>query len=510
MSTPISNEDEIRSTLLQWTQQGQLSNVVVAVDGSSLTLSHADAGTTTTLTNIPISISSSNSNDNPGDIKSCQYTLVSLYLQIRDADQKVMDYRNACKQYNVSDPVKTLDKALVVSYFLGSTDSTSAPMDMEDAAPENAAATTEKSVSLAVDDDTALADSQQRLDAHRKHKEDRKREKERHARDKHARDKHHKHKSRRDKPSHEAAAKKKPKLVTNEELFSNLNVVVDKRQVGATTSIVTLDANDDDALTRALSADGFVVTPELLEASRDATRRIVSHEIPMGNSASILRAANPRRNLSRVLELFNEAWNPASAHNKRGGRPRPPPPPMPGTGPKTYLMGKKPVIVVPKSMTAPLTLMNAHAFFAQAQFVPRQVSIQQLGPQRTPLTTFTRTIGGMPLEYEIVDNPTTKLGPNPKEWERIVAVVVLGQSWQFKDWLGKYSDPTFLFAHSFGFFVRMEGDKIPPDIPQWAVKQAQLNRDKRSLDSVTFAHFWNGLDEWMSVHKRELLPQNPH
>ena len=53
----------------------------------------------------------------------------------------------------------------------------------------------------------------------------------------------------------------------------------------------------------------------------------------------------------------------------------------------------------------------------------------------------------------------------------------------------------------------MEGDKVPAELAGWSVRKSQLNRDKRGLDSVTFASFWNGLDEWMSVHKRELLPQ---
>lgn len=52
----------------------------------------------------------------------------------------------------------------------------------------------------------------------------------------------------------------------------------------------------------------------------------------------------------------------------------------------------------------------------------------------------------------------------------------------------------------------MEGDKVPKDVTQWAVKRATLNRDKRNLDPVTYHQFWNGLDEWMKVHKRELLP----
>jgi parafibromin len=114
--------------------------------------------------------------------------------------------------------------------------------------------------------------------------------------------------------------------------------------------------------------------------------------------------------------------------------------------------------------------------------------------------------GGL-LEYEIVDNPR-KLGHKVEDWERIVAVVVLGQAWQFKDWLRGYNMPATLFDKVYGFYVGMEGDKLPADVQGWAVRKAVLNRDKRGLDSVTHASFWNGLDEFMKVHKAELLPQH--
>ena len=162
-------------------------------------------------------------------------------------------------------------------------------------------------------------------------------------------------------------------------------------------------------------------------------------------------------------------------------------------------------------MTAPLTLINAHEFLCHSKFVSRTAMMQQHPARKAnPLTTFTRTVtgaaGGL-LEYEIVDNPR-KLGSNPHDWERIVAVVVLGQSWQFKDWLKPhYNVPAELFNRVFGFYVSMEGEKEPSEVAGWAVHRSKLNRDKRGLDSVTYASFWNDLDEWMRVYKAELLPQ---
>jgi len=92
--------------------------------------------------------------------------------------------------------------------------------------------------------------------------------------------------------------------------------------------------------------------------------------------------------------------------------------------------------------------------------------------------------------------------------ERVVAVIALGQSWQMKDWPGSYSNPVQLFNRTFGFYIGMEGDKIPTELQGWSVTQSKLNRDKRGLDSVTYASFWNALDEWMAIHKPEMLPRD--
>ena len=110
------------------------------------------------------------------------------------------------------------------------------------------------------------------------------------------------------------------------------------------------------------------------------------------------------------------------------------------------------------------------------------------------------------VEYELLDNPR-KL-TSREDWERVVAVLVLGQKWQFKDWPGKYSDPVQLFANTYGFYIGSEGEKISSDLEGWSVTQTVLHRDKRGLASVTHASFWNGLDEWIKIHRPELLPQS--
>jgi parafibromin len=386
---------------------------------------------------------------------------------------------------------------VVVSYFFGSTEMTVDP-SVATAAPTEAPKVTAEAAGDSREEDRRKKEKGS-SSRHRKDKE---------SSSKRKKDKHGSKHGRADAASSEKKKKVKS-TVTNEELFSNLNVVVGKRT--ATTAADETVEQDKLEITKALSADGFMVTPELLEEYRERTQLLLASEIPVGDSASILRAANPRKDLSRVLEIFNETVN--TKKSKAASAARGPKQPVV----KTFLVGKKPVIIVPKGMTAPVTLLNAHEFLSKGRYIPRGEIMKQQrqapGGRRPPApTTFTRQVGaaisdGGLIEYEITDNPKRLLGSDPKEWERVVAVFVLGQPWQFSDWYFKYNDPVHLFSKAFGFFVYLEGDKLPGDVKSWAVRHAKLNRDKRGLDSVSSAAFWNGLDEFMSVHKRELLPQ---
>ena len=281
------------------------------------------------------------------------------------------------------------------------------------------------------------------------------------------------------------AKKKGKKLMTTEQMLDNLNVVVAKRE----------GFGDNAELTQALSAEGFELTPEMV---KDSIADIVAMEIPVGNSNSILRPA-PNRDFQRVLDLYLET------EKKRK--------PLSSPALKSpYLVGKKPIIVVPKGMTPPVTIWNAHDFFATSKFVPRDVLMKQGTTKASIKTIFKHKLdprrGGFELEFELMDNPTAKLGTNPKEWERIVAVVSLGASWQHKDWPRGYSAPVDLYSRVFGFYIGMEGEKEPEELPKWAVQKGLLSRDKRALDSVVSANFWDGLEDRLVTKKPEFLPQN--
>lgn len=400
-----------------------------------------------------------------------------------------------------------------------------------------------------------------------------------------------------DDDDHDRKKSKVPKApITNEQLVANLGKIVDKRDTasnmetpskdkeemdaptdstpvaaavngdGADSSQVTPAATptptDDEGLTKEeteekekedrelilkwLSPEGFQVdSPTVaaaIEADREAVRRITALEIPVGDSASILRAGAggeivdkvndasaslgggvKKRDFKRVLDLYQEVVM-AEERAKRsssssGGKKRPPPPPSGPHGsssknPRTSSGGAtasggtstkpsegNPIIVVPNAMTSAITMINAGLFLGKdATFVPRDQAVSNpKAGKRGGTISITRKLhprlGGAEITYDIIDNPTTRLKKD--EWNRVVAVVCQGAAWQFKGW--RYSDPVDLFSRTFGFYVGLEGSTAPNELRGWNVKIGKVSRDRRGLDNISHASFWNGLDEFMAV-----------
>lgn len=315
------------------------------------------------------------------------------------------------------------------------------------------------------------------------------------------------------------------------------------------------DENDNKAsVSEALSADVFHFSKEDVDADREATERITANETPVGNSASVLRFTSDKDSFSRVLRAYREVRDresrrssgggssgsgkhhgggssggrSSSGHGRSGHSQRRWDAPSSSNGRSSSSSrkdgssssshrsarrrrpDKPPLIIVPNAMTAPIGLVNARDFFHGKRYVPREEARRRGDGARPTPFTFKRRLparlvgagnGGSELEYEVMDDPRRL--PR-EEWDRIVAVVPLGEAWQFKNW--RWQRPTEIFDRCLGFWIGMEGAPLPKDLAGWNVRRARLNQDKRGLDSVAHADFWNSLDEWMVLHKREYLP----
>ena len=418
------------TTLREWASQGKLKAALLSDDGKSLTLDG-------------ISLQGDEIASIDQDGKSCQYSLASIFLQIRDPSQGLMPYRNACKKYSVTDPIKATDKPIVVAFFLGAA--------------------------------AVLVPPPPPPPPKEDHSKSRKQEKK-------------ERKSDKKRPSSGSSVlppkKKEKRVITTEQMLDNLNVVVGKRE----------GSREKSELALALSAEGFDLTPEMIN---EFTVDIMATEIPVGDSNSILRPA-PNRDFQRVLDLYLETETKRKVVQAAPILQRP------------HLVGKKPIIVLPKGLTPPVTIWNAYQFFQDSKFIPRDILLKQ-GATKASIKTlikhkFDIRRGGHELEFELMDNPLSQLGPNPKDWDRIVAVVSIGASWQFKDWPRGFATAVDLFTKSFGFYIGLEGDKEPEELQHWAVRKGYLSKDKRSLDSVCYATFWDGLEDRVVTKKPEFLP----
>lgn len=112
----------------------------------------------------------------------------------------------------------------------------------------------------------------------------------------------------------------------------------------------------------------------------------------------------------------------------------------PAAKPKMHLKGSKvgegvPIILVPSAFQTLITIYNVKEFLEDGVFVPTDAKVKQLKPGSakpdcvTVQKKFSRD--RVVAAYEVRDKPSAL---KSEDWDRVVAVFVLGKEWQFKDW----------------------------------------------------------------------------
>ncbi|XP_058085014.1 protein CDC73 homolog isoform X2 [Magnolia sinica] len=105
--------------------------------------------------------------------------------------------------------------------------------------------------------------------------------------------------------------------------------------------------------------------------------------------------------------------------------------------PKMHLKGSKigegvPIILVPSASQTLITIYNVKEFLEDGVFVPTDVKMK-MGASKPDCVTVQKKFSRdrVVAAYEVRDKPSTM---KSEDWERVVAVFVLGKEWQFKDW----------------------------------------------------------------------------
>ncbi|KAL6991621.1 hypothetical protein U1Q18_009732 [Sarracenia purpurea var. burkii] len=169
--------------------------------------------------------------------------------------------------------------------------------------------------------------------------------------------------------------------------------------------------------------------------------------------------------------------------------------------PKMLLKGSKigegvPIILVPSAFQTLITIYNVKEFLEDGVFIPTDVKVKQMkGPKPDCVTVqkkFSRD--RVVTAYEVRDKPSAL---KAEDWDRVVAVFVLGKEWQFKEW--PFKDHVEIFNKILGFYMRFEDDSVESakNVKQWNVKIISISKNKRHQDRAAALEVWDRLEEFM-------------
>lgn len=150
---------------------------------------------------------------------------------------------------------------------------------------------------------------------------------------------------------------------------------------------------------------------------------------------------------------------------------------------------KDPIILISPSASALLNMSNIKPFLEDAQFLPQMKTSGAANLQM--ITRSSQRVGD--VRFVVVDN--VDRFTRHEYWDRVVAVFVTGQAWQFKQYL--WSDPNVLFQKVAGFCLTFQGDPIPPAVLKWNVDVIPIDRNERFRDREVSELIWGKIEKWM-------------
>ncbi|XP_031091547.1 protein CDC73 homolog [Ipomoea triloba] len=173
---------------------------------------------------------------------------------------------------------------------------------------------------------------------------------------------------------------------------------------------------------------------------------------------------------------------------------------------KIHLKGSKigegvPIILVPSAFSTLITIYNVKEFLEDGVYIPTDVKLKQMNGQKPECVTVQKKFSRdrVVTAYEVRDKPSAL---KTEDWDRVVAVFVLGKEWQFKDW--PFKDHVEIFNKVIGFYLRFEDDSVESakTVKQWNVKIISVSKNKRHQDRAAALEVWDKLEEFMRSRSR--------
>lgn len=155
-----------------------------------------------------------------------------------------------------------------------------------------------------------------------------------------------------------------------------------------------------------------------------------------------------------------------------------------------------PIIIVPAAPTSLITMINATDILQDFKFISPQDKMKAGAKRQNELTINHLRSDGRTVPYRVVDQP---MRLQPDEWNRVVAVFVQGQAWQFKGW--PYGgDPALIFSAVKGFHLKYSNMPLDTNVAKWNVTVVNLDQ-RRHLDKVNFQGIWDQLERFIAKNK---------
>lgn len=161
---------------------------------------------------------------------------------------------------------------------------------------------------------------------------------------------------------------------------------------------------------------------------------------------------------------------------------------------------RTPIIIIPAALSSLITMYNAHDILQDLRFITTEQKRAQGCTRDNEILIQRRKDANTSVPYRIIDNPN-KLSAS--DWARVVAVFVMGPTWQFKGWPWD-GNPVDIFSKICAFHIKFDEMKIDANVARWAVTVLNISRTKRHLDKSILMTFWEKLDLYMMKNKPEL------
>ncbi|CCD70582.2 Cell division cycle protein 73 [Caenorhabditis elegans] len=160
---------------------------------------------------------------------------------------------------------------------------------------------------------------------------------------------------------------------------------------------------------------------------------------------------------------------------------------------------RSPIIIVPSAMNTMINLYNVRDILQNFSYVPVDQRRKETNKKPVDLA-IQRQKNGVTYNIRVIDN-AEKLAND--DWDRVIAVFVMGVAWQFKGWKWN-GNPTDIFTHIPAFHFHVDQDKPVAQVMQWNVHKIPVSATKRHMDKARFSQVWETIENFVRKNKPHL------